>query len=128
MVSRQQGTTETGYSKVGSSPGPRRLVGRTNDPNLCDVLGTNRETLGIDTNFFDIGGHSLKATILAARIHKTFNVKLPLVEIFKQPSIGGQAAYIKNAAKDKYIPITPVEKKEYYDCPLLKSGCISFNS
>ncbi len=81
----------------------------------CDVLGTSRETLGIDTNFFDIGGHSLKATILAARIHKTFNVKLPLVEIFKQPSIGGQAAYIKNAAKDKYIPITPVEKKEYYD-------------
>jgi amino acid adenylation domain-containing protein len=80
-----------------------------------EVLGSVKETLSIDANFFDMGGHSLKATILAAKIHKTFNVKLPLVEVFKQPSIREQAGYIKNAVKDEYIPITPVEKKEYYD-------------
>jgi tyrocidine synthetase-3 len=80
-----------------------------------EVMGAAKETLSIDANFFDMGGHSLKATILAAKIHKTFNVKLPLVEVFKQPSIREQAVYIKNAVKDEYIPITPVEKKEYYD-------------
>jgi len=80
----------------------------------AEVLGVAKEMLSIDANFFEMGGHSLKATILVSKIHKTFDVKLPLVEVFKQPSIREQAGYIKNAVKDKYVPITPVEKQEYY--------------
>ncbi|MDQ1352897.1 MAG: tyrocidine synthetase, partial [Acidobacteriota bacterium] len=71
-------------------------------------------SIGIDDNFFQVGGHSLKATILAAKMHKAFDVKVPLAEIFKRPTIRGLADYINFAAGEKYIRIEPVEKKEYY--------------
>ncbi|MDQ1355503.1 MAG: hypothetical protein QG657_5813, partial [Acidobacteriota bacterium] len=71
-------------------------------------------SIGIDDNFFQLGGHSLKATILIAKIHKAFNVKIPLTEIFKRPTIRAFSDYIKAAAGEKYTRIEPLEKKEYY--------------
>ncbi|HLP45176.1 MAG TPA: amino acid adenylation domain-containing protein [Candidatus Kapabacteria bacterium] len=73
-----------------------------------------KTSIGIDDNFFHLGGHSLKATVLVSKIHKEFQVNVPLSEIFKTPTIRGEANYIKSAMKDKYISIEPVEKKEYY--------------
>ncbi|MCP4153013.1 MAG: hypothetical protein GY757_35095, partial [bacterium] len=49
----------------------------------ANVLERKKAAISIDDNFFDIGGHSLRATIMASKIHKEFNVKLPLAEIFK---------------------------------------------
>jgi amino acid adenylation domain-containing protein len=70
--------------------------------------------IGIDDNFFHVGGNSLKATLMVSMIKKEFQVKLPLMEIFQQPFIRGLAQYIKEAAEDKYIVIEAVEKKDYY--------------
>jgi len=70
--------------------------------------------IGIDDNFFNFGGHSLKATVLATKIHKELDVKVPLVEIFKRPFIRSLAQYIKESTEDKYIPINARERKEYY--------------
>ncbi|UCH92667.1 MAG: amino acid adenylation domain-containing protein, partial [Candidatus Aminicenantes bacterium] len=78
-----------------------------------EILGYS--LIGIDDNFFHSGGHSLKATILASQIHKAFNVRLPLVEVFKSPTIRGLSNIIKGLAQEKYVSITAVEKKEYYD-------------
>ncbi|MCU0287531.1 MAG: amino acid adenylation domain-containing protein, partial [Acidobacteria bacterium] len=71
-------------------------------------------SIGIDDNFFELGGHSLRATILVSRIHKTFNVKLPLAEVFSTPTIRGLAKYINGTIIEKYEEIHPVECKEYY--------------
>ncbi|HLP62280.1 MAG TPA: amino acid adenylation domain-containing protein, partial [Candidatus Deferrimicrobium sp.] len=71
-------------------------------------------SIGMDDNFFRLGGHSLKATLLAAKIHKVFNVKISLLEIFKNPTISGLSNYIGNTAVEKYTGIAPVEQKEYY--------------
>jgi amino acid adenylation domain-containing protein len=68
--------------------------------------------IGIDANFFELGGHSLKATLLAAKIHKAFNVKVPLVEIFSTPTIRELANYINRASKDKY-ELSPAQKRLY---------------
>ncbi|MCP4151048.1 MAG: amino acid adenylation domain-containing protein, partial [bacterium] len=78
------------------------------------ILGMQKEELGIDANFFEIGGHSLKATVLAAEIHKVFGVKISLVDIFEKFTIRGMAQCIANTKKEKYAPLEPVEKKEYY--------------
>lgn len=77
-----------------------------------DSLG-NRP-IGMDSDFFDLGGHSLKATILAARIHKAFDVKIPVAKIFRTSTLGGQAEYIKDAAPDRFASIHLVEEKQYY--------------
>ncbi|MGD2085273.1 MAG: condensation domain-containing protein [Candidatus Aminicenantes bacterium] len=83
----------------------------------ADVLKIAEDPLGIYSNFFDLGGHSLKATILISKIHKQLQVKVPLVELFKRPTIKGLAGYILYVIRkqeDKFIAIKPVEEKEYY--------------
>ncbi|MCP4154881.1 MAG: non-ribosomal peptide synthetase, partial [bacterium] len=80
----------------------------------ADLLETREKEIGIDDNFFDMGGHSLRATILISEIHKEFNVKLPMAEIFKNPSVRTLAQTIKKFKQDTYFAIQPTEKKEYY--------------
>ena len=77
-----------------------------------ELLGVDR--FGISDNFFTLGGHSLKATILVSKIHKEFQVELPLKEIFKNPTIKELAKQIKGAEKSIFSPIQPVEEAEYY--------------
>ncbi len=78
------------------------------------ILEVEEKSIGIEDSFFDLGGHSLRAVILAAKIHKAFDTKVPLVEIFKRPNIKELAEYVKGNAKERYIPVEPAEKKEYY--------------
>jgi amino acid adenylation domain-containing protein len=80
----------------------------------ADVLGIESSVIGVNTGFFELGGHSLKAILLAAQIHKHFNVRMPLTEIFKHPTIRWISQYITDAAKDRHRQILAVEEKEYY--------------
>ncbi len=79
------------------------------------VLGIDSEHIGINSDFFDLGGHSLRATILVSKIHKEFNIRIPLKEIFKTPTILGISRYIKKGSEDKFATIQPVETKDYYE-------------
>jgi amino acid adenylation domain-containing protein len=84
-----------------------------------EILNIDRKdaiqaSIGIDTNFFELGGHSLKATILGAKIHKQFNIKIPIIEIFHLPTIRKLAEYIASARETEHISIKVVEKREYY--------------
>jgi amino acid adenylation domain-containing protein len=58
------------------------------------ILGIEPGVIGIDSNFFQLGGHSLKASIMMKKIHETFDVKVSLAEIFKTPTIKGIASLI----------------------------------
>ncbi|MCP5047949.1 MAG: amino acid adenylation domain-containing protein, partial [bacterium] len=80
-----------------------------------DVLGIDPSNVGIDSNFFSIGGHSLKATIMVSRVHKAFDVKVPLAEVFRTPSVRQLAEYIHRAAPDRYAAVEPADKRQYYN-------------
>ncbi|NOQ24318.1 MAG: amino acid adenylation domain-containing protein, partial [Bacteroidales bacterium] len=79
-----------------------------------EVLNVPQEEISTTANFFAIGGHSLKATILVSKIHKEFSVKLPLNEIFQQQTIKKMALCISEVSRLNYSSIKLVEKKEYY--------------
>ncbi|MCP4152199.1 MAG: amino acid adenylation domain-containing protein, partial [bacterium] len=79
-----------------------------------DVLEIHGEKISVEDDFFRLGGHSLKATVMAARIHKEFNAKIPLTEIFNNPSVRMLSEILKKYVKEKYTTVKPVEKKEYY--------------
>lgn len=62
-----------------------------------DVLG--RPHIGIDENFFEIGGHSLKAMAVISRILKELGAEVPVNIIFESPTIAAMAAYIDGGGK-----------------------------
>jgi len=50
--------------------------------------------IGIDDNFFHLGGHSLKVTLLASKVQEHFHISLSLADIFAAPTIRAQAQYL----------------------------------
>jgi len=93
---------------------PKKEVEKRLTAMWSNVLNLDKEVISIDSNFFGIGGHSLKATVLVSKIHKELNIRIPLAEMFKTPTIRGMAKYITVAEKEKFITIEPMEAKEYY--------------
>jgi amino acid adenylation domain-containing protein len=86
------------------------------------VLAVEKEKLGINDSFFEKGGHSISAIALISKMYKHFNVKLPLGELFKTPTIKEISQYLKKAAKGKYSEVEEVEKKEYYPMSSQQKG------
>ena len=80
----------------------------------ADVLELEPDIIGTNDNFFQLGGHSLKATVMVSAVHKLLDVRLPLVEVFKTPHIKGLARYIDTAVREAYVSIETPEKKEFY--------------
>lgn len=78
------------------------------------VLGIKSDMIGIDNNFFQMGGHSLRAAQLTADIWKELTVDVPLRELFTTPTIREIARVIQGLEKEEYIRLAAVEKKEYY--------------
>jgi amino acid adenylation domain-containing protein len=79
-----------------------------------ELLDQPHHSIGIDDNFFDLGGHSLKAAIMAAEIHKEFNVRLPLEVIFRETTIRKLSQTIEGSTETQYASIKPAETREYY--------------
>ncbi|SHE68728.1 non-ribosomal peptide synthase domain TIGR01720/amino acid adenylation domain-containing protein [Seinonella peptonophila] len=77
-----------------------------------DVLATPH--LGMDDSFFQMGGHSLKAIICLAQIHKHLHVKVPLAEFFARPTVRELAQYIRLLKKEMYRKIEPTTNVSYY--------------
>jgi iturin family lipopeptide synthetase A len=73
------------------------------------------EEVGIYDDFFELGGDSLKAITVLARIHKALNVEIPLAEMFSRPTIEKLAAYIDNTGRREYVSIESSEKRDYYE-------------
>ncbi|HEX6862001.1 MAG TPA: amino acid adenylation domain-containing protein, partial [Thermoanaerobaculia bacterium] len=56
------------------------------------LLGLER--VGARDNFFQLGGHSLSATQLAARVHERFGIDLELRAVFENPVLEAMAAHV----------------------------------
>ncbi|MCX6581966.1 MAG: amino acid adenylation domain-containing protein [Candidatus Aminicenantes bacterium] len=79
-----------------------------------EILGNDKEHIGIDGNFFQLGGHSLKVINMTMGIHREFSVKIGMTEVFKNPTIRGLAEIIRGAAGNRLVTIHPAEEREYY--------------
>ena len=68
-----------------------------------EVLGV--QEIGIDDNFFDIGGHSLLAARLTAQIQNTTGRTIPVSAIFRAPTIATLAILLRDDAVSKPDPV-----------------------
>ncbi len=78
------------------------------------ALGLAEELISIDANFMELGGHSLRAVVLCAEIHKQLQIRMPLAQVFNTPTIRGLAEYIRTATREVFHSIEPTEKKDFY--------------
>ncbi|MCG8320481.1 MAG: SDR family NAD(P)-dependent oxidoreductase [Cytophagales bacterium] len=79
-----------------------------------DVLEVN--DFDEDSDFFDLGGHSLNGTQVISRIEKSFNVKIEFEELYDYPTIrtlGNRINELKTR-KSVNLQIIPIEEQDYY--------------
>ena len=68
------------------------------------MLGISQ--IGIDDNFFDLGGHSLFVAKMMTQVEATFAVKLTLNDLFSAPTIAGLALAISDAQQPHLLTAT----------------------
>ncbi len=75
----------------------------------------NHSQIGIKDNFFEVGGHSLRATTLVAKIHQELHHKLALRDIFQYPTIEQLVQVMgEHQTQHTYVSIPVVEERAYY--------------
>ncbi|NIM12785.1 MAG: amino acid adenylation domain-containing protein [Candidatus Aminicenantes bacterium] len=78
------------------------------------VLKLDRKKIGIDDNFFEIGGNSFNAVMLISAVQKAMNVAIPISTIFEIPTVRELSQYIIRTQKESVESIKKTELKEYY--------------
>jgi amino acid adenylation domain-containing protein len=87
---------------------PRTETERILSDIWSSVLGV--EQIGVDDNFFDLGGHSLAAIRVLAAIMARLKVELPLRRIFEAPTVAQLACALDTAQKCDVQPPLPIER------------------
>lgn len=78
-----------------------------------DILG--RQRISLKHNFFDLGGHSLRAAQLISRIHKRINRSVNLVDVFAYPVLEDFVGHVAQSASIIFDEIKQVTPQPYYD-------------
>ncbi|MDH6281627.1 non-ribosomal peptide synthase/polyketide synthase [Prescottella agglutinans] len=90
-----------------------------------EVLG-HEAPIGVSDNFFDLGGNSLVATRLLARVNAEFGVHLGVRELFDAPTVAGLASAVdasraggpvpalEAASRPARIPLSPAQSRMWF--------------
>jgi amino acid adenylation domain-containing protein len=109
---RSESTTPTGVPDRPRTP-TEELVAAV----WAEVL--DRSTVGRAEDFFDVGGHSLAATRIAARLSAATGAQLSIRAAFSHPSVAAMARHLDEllGADTRRVPI-PVRAAEVSELPL----------
>ncbi len=73
------------------------------------------DEIGINDNFYELGGHSLKSLKIMSSIVKQFGCELRYKDILSNSTIKELALLIDSFGKGKYKPIPKAKKQKYYE-------------
>lgn len=97
------------------------------------------EDIGINQNFFELGGDSLIAINLCAKIYSEFNVQFSVKDILENPTIKDLSDLIANsenlsntikltkADKSNYYPLSSAQKRIYYSTKKISENNLVYN-
>ncbi|MBC6973014.1 amino acid adenylation domain-containing protein [Bacillus sp. Xin] len=93
---------------------------------LCDLFAEvlSLARIGIDDNFFEIGGHSLLAAQLMGRIRETLGVELGIGKLFESPTVAELAKQldrtqsarpaIQKVERPKEVPLSFAQRRLWF--------------
>lgn len=73
-----------------------------------------KEVISVDDNFFEMGGHSLKATRIVSRIQRDLKITLELGKIFQLKTISKVAAFISSLERSVVTAIPKAPRQPLY--------------
>ncbi|KAA9373059.1 amino acid adenylation domain-containing protein [Microbispora cellulosiformans] len=76
---------------------------------FAEILGV--EEIGTDASFFDLGGDSLRAMRLLARIRSVLNAEVSIRGLFAEPTVAGVARLIDGSGETRRA-LTPMPRPE----------------
>jgi len=68
--------------------------------------------VGVNDNFFDLGGHSLLMVQVNNKLAGSFNQNLSIVEMFQNPTINSLAKYLSQQNQPSFQPMRDQLKSE----------------
>ncbi|HSF39387.1 MAG TPA: amino acid adenylation domain-containing protein [Thermoanaerobaculia bacterium] len=74
-----------------------------------EVLQLDR--VGLHDNFFDLGGHSLRLIEVHSRLVRRVQGEIPLVELFRHPTVSALAQYLESRAQGASAPSARKERR-----------------
>lgn len=77
-----------------------------------DLLSVSE--VGAEDHFFEMGGHSLKATLLCNQLEARFGVAVSVSDIFTNPTVRQLAEFIDRAKEETNV-LMPAPEKDYYE-------------
>ncbi|WFR73878.1 phosphopantetheine-binding protein [Prescottella defluvii] len=77
---------------------------------FADVLGLER--VGLDDDFFDLGGNSLIATQVVARLGAAFDTRVPVRELFDASEVRALAVRVEALAGVGHVALVAAERPE----------------
>jgi amino acid adenylation domain-containing protein/FkbM family methyltransferase len=99
---------------------PRTAVEERLAAMWAELLGC--EQVGVEDDFFALGGHSLLGMRLIARVRAELDVDLPLRRLFERPTVAGLAVAIERAGGGARSPaglaVEPLPRDAVTDFPL----------
>lgn len=83
------------------------------------------DVVALESDFFDLGGHSLLGIDVIGKIEDRFGVQLEFDDIFKYPTVRALAGFIESLVESKTatsVSIPAVEEQDYYRISLGQFG------
>jgi acyl-coenzyme A synthetase/AMP-(fatty) acid ligase/acyl carrier protein len=74
---------------------------------IAELLGLER--VGVNDNFFLLGGNSLLATQVIARVRVSFDVEVTLLNVFDNPTVAGIAAVVEQSVIEQVEALSEEE-------------------
>jgi amino acid adenylation domain-containing protein len=115
-----QSTPKSRQSRSTASPSSVDLP--PTEARLADVwrevlgAGVHARTIACDDQFFELGGDSITATQVAARVREVFDVDLPIPTVFSAPTLGALAQQITLLTQHRRVftppPLEPVSRDQ----------------
>ncbi len=97
IVLSQHGTGEGTFSSAADTLAARPTGSRDYEHIISDIWqqALGLEQVGLSDNFFDLGGNSLIALEVIAKLKKAFHLQIPAVALFEAPTISTLATYLR---------------------------------